>query len=422
MCQEFSNMMSVAGVTDRTPELLVPAGDLDKLRTALRFGADAVYVGMPRFGLRAMAGNFTLEQLKIGRELCRESGRKLFLTLNAYLQPDEIPMLEQSLEELRPMEIDAYIISDPGVLATVRRVDPKREIHLSTQANTCNPAAAEFWRTQGVSRVNLARELSLDQVRQFRAGTSLELEMFVHGAMCVAISGRCLLSAALTGRSANRGACTHPCRWSYRLTEETRPDSPLSLEEDERGSYLLNSRDLCLLEAIPEILTAGVDSLKIEGRMKSLYYVAAVTRVYRAALDLWQTEPDSWRVDPRWREELDRVSHRPYGTGFIHGNGDPQIHADDSHYQRSYDFIGVVLEKKRDGLCLVEGRNRFFPGETVEVMGPEMRQEQLQVAGVMREDGSSVEVVQPNARCILPLPDWVGEGDLLRREKPDECC
>ncbi|PLX78500.1 MAG: peptidase U32 [Desulfuromonas sp.] len=406
----------------RKPELLVPAGDLEKLRTALRFGADAVYVGMSRFGLRAMAGNFSPEQLKLARKLCRDAGCKLYLTLNAYLQPDEIPLLEQTLEELRPLELDAYIVSDPGVLATVGRIDPERVIHLSTQANTCNPAAAEFWREQGVSRINLARELSLDHVRKFRAGTKVELEMFVHGAMCVAISGRCLLSAALTGRSANRGACTHPCRWSYRLTEATRPDAPLTLEEDERGSYLFNSRDLCLLENVPEILAAGVNSLKIEGRMKSRYYVAAVTRVYRAALDRWLSDPDQWQVAPLWREELDRVSHRPYGTGFLTGTGDPQVHAADSHYQRIYDFIGVVLERFADGRCLVEGRNRFFPGEAIEVIGPEMRQEQLRVGEVKREDRSPLEVVQPNARCVMALPDWVGEGDLLRREKPAEDC
>jgi len=261
------------------PELLAPAGNLEKLETALLYGADAVYVGGEHFGLRAQADNFTLEQLARARDLTRRLNRRLYLTLNAYLAPGEMDACADYVERLRDLELDAYIVADPGVLALVRAIDPERELHLSTQANTTNAEAIRFWAGAGVKRVNLARELSLEEIRAVRKATEAELEVFVHGAMCVAYSGRCLLSAALTGRGANRGLCTQPCRWSYALMEKTRPGRYFSLEQDERGSYLLNSRDLCLLYQLPLLVEAGIDSLKIEGRMKSRYYVAAVTRV-----------------------------------------------------------------------------------------------------------------------------------------------
>jgi len=399
------------------PELLVPAGDLEKLETALAYGADAVYVGGEKFGLRAQAGNFTLAGLGQARALTRARGKRLYLTLNAYLRPQEMPELSAYLEALRPLELDAYIVSDPGVLALVRRLDPQRAVHLSTQANTTNAEAVRFWQAGGVCRVNLARELTLEEIRTIRAETDVELEAFVHGALCVAYSGRCLLSAALTGRSANQGACTHPCRWRYSLTEETRPGEHLSVEEDGRGTYIMNSRDLCLVEYLPELLAAGVNSLKIEGRMKSRYYVAAVTRVYRAALDCYLADPDSYVFDPLWREELEKVSHRPYDRGFLFGGSDPLVHRDDSSYRRSFDFVGVVLEAYGDGRCLIGGRNRFFPGESLELIGPAMRQAAFAVAEVQGEDGLPLSVVQPNARAVLELPAGAQAGDLLRREK-----
>jgi len=399
------------------PELLAPAGDLQKLQSALDFGADAVYLGGERFGLRAQAGNFDLARLRQAVELCHRRGRKLYLTLNAYLRPDQQAGLEAYLEELRPLAIDAYIVADPGVLATVRRLDPQRPLHLSTQANTTSAAAAEFWRRQGAARVNLARELSLAEIARIRSGTTLELEVFVHGAMCVAYSGRCLLSAAMTGRSANQGNCAHPCRWSYALVEETRPGEAFPVEQDGSGTYVFNSRDLCLLEDLPALLQAGADSLKIEGRMKSRYYVAAVTRVYRAALDAWLADPQGYACAPLWREELDKVSHRPYDRGFLHGHADPRIHAADSRYQRSHEFVGVVLERRGD-LCLVEGRNRFFPAEELELIGPQMRQARFRVGTITAEDGKPLAVVQPNARVCLPLPAGTAPGDLLRR-RPD---
>ncbi|MDO3378952.1 peptidase U32 family protein [Geoalkalibacter halelectricus] len=395
------------------PELLAPAGDLEKLQTALRFGADAVYLGAARFGLRALAGNFTLEDLATARDLCRRRGKKLYLTLNAWLRPAEYPDFEAFVEELRPLDLDAYIVADPGVIAAVRRVDPHRVLHLSTQANTTSAQGANFWAGFGVARVNLARELSLDEIALIRAQTRCELEVFVHGAMCVAWSGRCLLSAALTGREANRGLCAHPCRWRYALVEETRPGEYFPVEEDERGTYLFNSRDLCLLEHLPALVTAGVDSLKIEGRMKSIYYLAAVTRIYRAALDAYGADPAGYRLDLAWRAELDKVSHRPYGTGFLLGGQEAGVHAADSTYIRACDFVGVVREEQ--GALAVQGRNRFLPGENLEIIGPGMRTQGFQVGAIRSLNGDPLAAGQPNSLVRLALPPGTQPGDLLRR-------
>lgn len=397
----------------KKPELLAPAGDLEKLETALRFGADAVYLGTDRFGLRALAGNFGLDDLRKARDLCRGTGKKLYLTLNAWLRPQEFTDFEALLEELRPLELDAYIVGDPGVLATVRRVDPQRLVHLSTQANTTNAQSTNFWAAAGVSRVNLARELNLEEIRAIRSQTSCELEVFVHGAMCVAWSGRCLLSAALTGREANRGLCAHPCRWGYALVEETRPGEYFPIDEDARGTYVLNSKDLCLLEHLPKLTAAGVDSLKIEGRMKSVYYVAAVTRVYRAALDRCLADSASFQLDPQWRDELDKVSHRPYGTGFLLGQEDAGVHAADSAYMRACDFVGVVREQ--EGGLVVQGRNRFLPGDVLELIGPQMRTSEFCVGEICSLDGARLAAGQPNRLVRLNLPTGAQAGDLLRR-------
>ncbi|BCA78700.1 U32 family peptidase [Desulfuromonas sp. AOP6] len=399
------------------PELLAPAGDMEKLETALDYGADAVYVGGDQFGLRAMAGNFSLESLGRAQELVRERGKKIYLTLNAYLRPTEMPALHRYLEELRPLDLDAYILSDPGVLAVVRELDPGRELHLSTQANTTTAEAARFWQQAGVERVNLARELTLAEIQQIRSETTVGLEVFVHGAMCVAYSGRCLLSTALTGRSANAGACAQPCRWNYALMEETRPGQYFPIEEDDRGSYVFNSRDLCLLEYLPALVGAGVNSLKIEGRMKTLYYVAAVTRVYRAALDAYVADPAGYVMDPAWLEELDKVSHRPYDRGFLFGTEDALVHAADSRYQRTHDFVGIVRRVDDNSRLLVECRNRFFPGEELELIGPAMRQAHFVAGKLAAEGGGELDVAQPNALVLLQGPAEARKGDLLRRQK-----
>ena len=397
------------------PELLMPAGDLEKLQTAIRFGADAVYLGAETFGLRAHAGNFTSEQLRTARELTSRANVALYLTLNASLRPAEFTRLEELLEELKPLELDAYIIADPGVLTTIRRVDPQRAIHLSTQANSCNPQAAEFWRQSGVSRINLARELTLADIRAFSGQTSLELECFVHGAMCVAHSGRCLISAALVERSANRGDCAQPCRWNYQLTEQTRPDEPMDVQEDARGTYFFNSRDLCLVEQLPQLMAAGVHSFKVEGRMKSLYYVATAARIYRDAIDRLCRDPRD--IDPHWREELEKISHRPYDTGFLLGSDEAKIHPSDTHYIRTHDFVGFVRRDDR-GLW-VEGRNRFLLGDELELLGPRMRQEKFRATGIVNFAGEPLPAGQPNYQLRMDLPAWAEDGDLIRRERPE---
>jgi len=393
----------------------MPAGDLEKLKTAIRFGADAVYLGSEDFGLRAHAGNFNLEQLRTARELTRRAGVAIYLTLNASLRPAEFAALEEILEELKPLELDAYIIADPGVLTTIRRIDPQRAIHISTQANSCNPRAAEFWRMSGAGRINLARELTLEDIRAFAGQTSIGLECFVHGAMCVAHSGRCLISAALAGRSANRGDCAQPCRWNYQLTEQTRPGEPMDVEEDVRGTYLFNSRDLCLVEYLPQLIAAGVSSFKVEGRMKSLYYVATAARVYRDAIDRLCRDPGD--LDPRWRAELEKVSHRPYDSGFLFGTEEAKIHPADTHYIRTHDFVGFV-RRDEQGLW-VEGRNRFLLGDELELIGPRMRQEKFRAVGIVNFAGDPLPAGQPNYQLRMQLPDWAEAGDLIRRKRPE---
>ncbi|WP_303722974.1 U32 family peptidase [Malonomonas rubra] len=405
----------INGIKRQKPELLMPAGDLQKLKTAIRYGADAVYLGAEDFGLRAHAGNFSLEQLAVARELARAAGVAIYLTLNASLRPTEFAALEDLLEKLKPLDLDAYIVADPGVLSTIRRVDPHRAIHISTQANSCNPRAAEFWRQAGANRLNLARELTLEDICAFAGQTEMQLECFVHGAMCVAHSGRCLISAALNERSANRGDCSQPCRWNYQLVEQTRPTEPMDIEEDFRGTYFFNSRDLCLVGQLPELIGAGVASFKVEGRMKSLYYVATAARIYRDAIDrLWEDPTD---LDPVWREELEKVSHRPYDTGFLLGNDDAKIHPSDTHYIRTHDFVGFV-QRDETGLW-VEGRNRFLSGDELELIGPQMRQEKFRATKITDLDGVALPAGNPNYQLRMELPDWAEEGDLIRRKRPE---
>ncbi|MDT8444070.1 MAG: U32 family peptidase C-terminal domain-containing protein [Desulfuromonadales bacterium] len=402
------------------PELLAPAGNLEKLETALRYGADAVYCGIEKFSLRAQAGNLTVQDLSRACETAHSLGKRLYLTLNAFLRPDEEVAARQLLESLLAVPVDAYILADPGMLHLVRQVDPSRELHLSTQANTTSGLAAHFWQTQGVKRLNLARELSLQEISAVRASVGLELEVFVHGAMCMAYSGRCLLSAGLSGRSANRGTCSHPCRWKYALQEESRPGEYFPIEEDERGTYIFNSRDLCLINHLPDLINAGVDSLKIEGRMKSLYYVAVVTRIYRAALDSWREDPDNYRVDPGWYRELEAVSHRPYGTGFLFDQEHAFVTSGNSNYLRACDFVGIVQGAAPHGRWFVEGRNRFKKGDSLEIIGPTMHQAEFVFAEAFNEQGEPVPTVQPNAIVRMALPSGTQPGDMLRRWHSDE--
>jgi U32 family peptidase len=404
------------------PELLAPAGNMEKLKIAVHYGADAVYLGGQSFGLRNMADNFSVDEMKSALDFCHAKGVNAYLTINSYPRNESLPELEEYLAQIAPLPFDAYIVADPGVIDAVRQVSPARALHLSTQANTINWRSARFWQQQGIRRVNLAREMSLDNIRETVTSVpGMEFEAFVHGALCISYSGRCLISSMLTGRDANQGECTHPCRWSYHLVEESRPGEYFPVVEDENGTFIFNSRDLCLLEHIPALVASGVHALKIEGRMKGINYVASVLRVYRQALDEYLAAPDGWRCRPEWLDELSKLSHRGYTTGFLFGQPRNVGQEYQSAYIRSHDFVGVVDEVQGDGVLLISVRNRIKAGDVIEFIGPGMRSDTLilQHFLTLPERGTAIqsEVANPNQRILLNVPFSVEAGDLLRREK-----
>jgi putative protease len=404
------------------PELLAPAGNMEKLKIAVHYGADAVYLGGQAFGLRNMADNFSVDEMKAALDFCHAKGVKAYLTLNSYPRNEALAGLEEYLTQLEPLPFDAYIVADPGVIDAVRQVSPERELHLSTQANTINWRSARFWQQQGVSRINLAREMSLANIGETVAKVpAMEFEVFVHGALCISYSGRCLISSMLTGRDANQGECTHPCRWSYHLVEESRPGEYFPVMEDDNGTFIFNSRDLCLLEHIPALVASGAQALKIEGRMKGINYVASVLRVYRQALDEYLDNPSGWRCRPEWLGELAKLSHRGFTTGFLFGQPRDVGQEYQSAYIRSHDFVGVVDEIRDDGTLLISVRNRIKAGDLIEFIGPGMRSDSLTLEQftLLPERGAAVpvEVANPNSRILLTVPFAVKAGDLLRREK-----
>ncbi len=352
-------------------ELLSPAGNLEKLKTAVLFGANAVYCGIGSYSLRAPETSFTLEDLSEGLAFAHARNCKVYLAVNIFPFDNDFDDMANKCRDALSLGIDAFIISDPGLLSLLKKMDNNVIVHLSTQANTTNSESARFWHNQGISRIVLARELSLTQIARIKKNCpGLELEVFIHGAMCMAYSGRCLLSKHFNNRSANLGLCTQPCRWKYYMTEANRDDTQV-VHEDDRGTYILNSRDLCMIEHIPALAETGVDSLKIEGRMKTAYYTGAVTRVYRAALNQYYLENGHYRFDSQWLEELKKVSHRPYTTGFFF----PEKHEEteytsNSTYIRNYDFVGKVKECNRSTLR-IQARNRFAVGDTIEILDPE---------------------------------------------------
>ena len=406
----------------RKPELLAPAGNMEKLKIAVHYGADAVYLGGQAFGLRNKADNFSLDEMKAALDFCRAKNVKAYLTVNSYPRNESLAELEEYLAQIAPLPFDAYIVADPGVIDAVRQISPERELHLSTQANTINWRSARFWQQQGIRRINLAREMTLDNIRDTVHNVpGMEFEAFVHGALCISYSGRCLISSMLTGRDANQGECTHPCRWSYHLVEESRPGEYFPVEEDENGTFIFNSRDLCLLEQIPALVASGVHALKIEGRMKGINYVASVLRVYRQALDEFLDNPDGWHCRPEWLGELAKLSHRGYTTGFLFGQPRTVGQEYDSAYIRSHDFVGIVDEVRGDGTLLIDVRNRVKSGDLIEFIGPGMRSDSLtlQDFSALPERGAAtpVEAANPNSRILLKVPFAVEAGDLLRREK-----
>jgi putative protease len=404
-------------------ELLAPAGNLEKLKMAILYGADAVYLGGKEYGLRASAGNFTLEEIEEGVEFAHRYGAKVYVTVNIFAHNRDLESLPGYLKKLEGLSVDGVIFSDPGVWKIAQEINSKLSLHLSTQANTTNWASARFWEERGVERLVLARELSLEEIKEIREKVKTELEVFVHGAMCISYSGRCLLSNYMAGRDANLGECAQPCRWNYALVEEKRPGQAYPIFEDERGSYIFNSQDLCLIRHLPELINAGVDSLKIEGRMKSVHYVATVVNAYRKALDAYYTDPERYVFAECWYDEILKVSHRDYTTGFLFGK--PQAEAQNyetSSYLRYYDFVGLVLSYDADtGIAMVEQRNNFRVGDEVEIIGP---QTELfnQIVGVMRdEEGQQIEVApHPQQVVYFKVDKPVRPWDLIRRSKKRE--
>ena len=406
----------------RDTELLIPAGSLEVLKVAVLYGADAVYLGGEAFGLRAKAKNFTLEEIREGIDFAHSHGVKVYITANILAHNGDLPGVEAYFSELRELKPDALIISDPGVFAIARRVCPEIDIHISTQANNTNYGTYRFWWELGARRVVSARELSLAEIREIRdrIPEEMEIESFIHGAMCISYSGRCLLSNFLTGRDANQGACTHPCRWKYSLVEETRPGEYFPVMENDRGTFIFNSKDLCMIEHIPEMAEAGIDSFKIEGRMKTALYVATVTRAYRLAIDAFRRDPEEYRANLAWyREEIGKCTNREFTTGFYFGKPGPdsQIYENSTYITNSV-YLGRVDAVDGEGRCRLEQKNKFSVGEELELMKPDGRNIPVTVRGIWDMEGNPQESC-PHARQIIDVDLGMAAEpfDILRR-----CC
>ena len=396
----------------RHPELLIPASSLEVLKTAVMFGADAVYIGGEAFGLRAKAKNFSMEDMREGIAFAHEHDVKVYVTANILAHNDDLEGVREYFQELKEIKPDALIIADPAIFEIAGEICPEIERHISTQANNTNYGTFNFWHKLGATRVVTARELSLEEIREIRANIpdDLEIETFVHGAMCISYSGRCLLSNFMVGRDANRGACTHPCRWKYSIVEETRPGEVMPVFENERGTYIFNSKDLCMIEHIPELLESGIDSLKIEGRMKTALYVATVARTYRKAIDDYQK-------DPKLYEE--NMPYRQFTTGFFFGKPDETTQIYDSNtYVKEYTYLGIIGEEK-EGTYRIEQRNKFSVGETIEVMKPNGENVEVTVKRILTEDGEEQESApHPKQVLYVDLGIKVDAYDILRRREP----
>ena len=408
----------------RPIELLIPASSLEVLKTAVIFGADAVYIGGEAFGLRAKAKNFSMEEMKEGIEVAHAHDGKVYVTANILAHNDDLEGVREYFEELREIKPDALIIADPGVIEIAKEVCPEIERHISTQANNTNYATYNFWYRQGASRVVSARELSLKEIKEIRERIpeDLEIETFVHGAMCISYSGRCLLSNYFTGRDANQGACTHPCRWKYAVVEEKRPGEYLPVYENERGTYIFNSKDLCMIEHIPELIDAGIDSFKIEGRMKTALYVATVARTYRKAIDDYQKDPELYKKNMPWYlDQISNCTYRQFTTGFFFGKPDHETQIyDNNTYIREYTYLGIVGTVE-NGLARIEQRNKFSVGETIEIMKPDGSNVEAKVLRILKEDGEEQESA-PHSKQVLhvELSETPAQYDLLRRQEEDK--
>ena len=406
----------------KLPELLVPASSLEVLQIAVIFGADAVYIGGEAFGLRAKAKNFSKEEMAEGIRFAHAHGVKVYVTANILAHNGDLDGVRSYFQELQQIGPDALIISDPGVFQIAREVLPQMEIHISTQANNTNYGTYLFWHQLGAKRVVSARELSLKEIREIRdhIPDDLEIESFIHGAMCISYSGRCLLSNFFTGRDANQGVCTHPCRWKYAVVEETRPGEYMPVYENERGTYIFNSKDLCMIEHIPDLIASGMDSLKIEGRMKTALYVATVARTYRKALDDWAKDPALYEANLEWyKEEIGKCTYRDFTTGFYYGKPDHETQIyDNNTYIKNYTYLGIVGEMDGQGRYRIEQKNKFSVGEIIEVMKPDGENVSVQVRGIYNEEGEAMDSApHPKQILYIDLGMPLDQYDILRRKE-----
>ena len=398
------------------PELLIPASSLEVLKTAVMFGADAVYIGGEAFGLRAKAKNFSMEEIREGIAFAHAHDVKVYITANILAHNGDLSGVRAYFEELKEIRPDALIISDPGVFMIAREVCPEIDIHISTQANNTNYGTYQFWHQLGARRVVTARELSMAELKEIRekAPADLEMETFIHGAMCISYSGRCLLSNYFTGRDANRGACTHPCRWKYAIVEETRPGEYMPVYENERGTYIFNYKDLCMIEHIPELIDSGIDSFKIEGRMKTALYVATVARTYRKAIDDYLESPELYRENMDWYlDQISNCTYRQFTTGFFFGKPDEsaQIY-DNNTYVKEYTYLGIIGECTADGLYRIEQRNKFSVGEQIEIMKPDGRNIPVVVRRIVDEEGQEMQSA-PHPKQVLYIELAAAENGAL---------
>ncbi len=406
----------------RKIELLVPASSLEVLKVAVIFGADAVYIGGEVYGLRAKAKNFSKEDMAEGIAFAHDHGVKVYVTANILAHNEDLEGVGEYFKELKELKPDALIIADPAVFTLAREICPEIDIHISTQANNTNYGTYQFWNRLGATRVVSARELSLAEIKEIRQNIpeDMEIETFIHGAMCISYSGRCLLSNYFTGRDANQGACTHPCRWKYAVVEEQRPGEYLPVYENERGTYIFNSKDLCMIEHIPELIDAGIDSFKIEGRMKTALYVATVARTYRKAIDDYLESEETYRKNMPWyQEQISNCTYRQFTTGFFFGKPSEEAQIYDSNtYIKEYTYLGIVGPQNEQGLYGIEQRNKFSVGETIEVMKPNGENTKVQVKRIVNEDGEDVESApHPKQKLWIDLGITLDAFDILRRKE-----
>lgn len=405
----------------KRPELLIPASSLEVLKTAVIFGADAVYIGGESFGLRAKAKNFSMDDMKEGIAFAHEHGVRVHVTVNILAHNDDLEGVKQYLCELKELKPDALIIADPAIFMMAKEICPEIERHVSTQANNTNYGTYQFWWNLGAKRVVSARELSLKEIKEIRERIpeEMEIESFIHGAMCISYSGRCLLSNYFTGRDANQGACTHPCRWKYSIVEETRPGEYMPVYENERGTYIFNSKDLCMIEHIPEMIDAGIDSFKIEGRMKTALYVATVARTYRKAIDDYLESPEKYKKNMPWYlDQISNCTYRQFTTGFYFGKPSEESQIYDSNtYVKEYTYLGIVGDVK-EGMCCIEQRNKFSVGEKIEIMKPNGENIETTVKKIVNEDGKEQESApHPKQVLYIELDSQAEKYDILRRQE-----